>query len=120
MLICAFRSALARISLNLCFCVFALTFSAHVASAQGTDDAMSESTGSIEDLVDQGQDYLNEKHEGIAREYGGYRRSPNLFGINQSGGDRRPDLSLFSLEVGLNPMASERTGIYWCDANQKC
>jgi hypothetical protein len=82
--------------------------------AQVPDDSQSaglvDSTLSAEELAVQGGDSLTEKYEDIAREYGGYRRSSNLFGTNASGGSAHPGLSVFGIDQGLNPHNVERNG----------
>ncbi len=110
MLICLKRSISGHIGLYVIVLVL-ICFSTS-AFAQ-SDNALSSGADSIQELVEQGNDLLPEKYEGVAREYGGYRKSPNLFGRNSSGGSRHPDLNQYSMEVGLNPAVAERAGIFY-------
>jgi len=91
--------------------VLAVTnFTSNLANAQEESAGLSDSTGSVEELANQGGDLLTEKYEDVAREYGGFRRSPILFGTNSVGGSAHPNMSLFGLDQGVNPKNLERVG----------
>jgi hypothetical protein len=84
-----------------------------LAGLASAETGLEVTTNSTEELTNQGGDTLIEKYEDIAREYGGFRRSPLLFGSNKSGGSHHPGLSVPGIDVGMNPHNTERAGIFY-------
>jgi hypothetical protein len=104
------RVVLVAIRLHLVVLVFAASAQAQ-ATEEPAESGLGSSTASIEELNNQGGDLLVEKYEDVAREYGGFRRSPNLFGPNSSGGSAHPGASMSAMDIGLNPRNPGRAGI---------
>ena len=105
-----FRSNLIGLALP----VLCLSFFLTIDQANAQDETgLKDSTDSAGELANQGGDALSDKYEDVAREYGGFRRSPILFGKNTNGGTQHPGLSLSGMDVGLNPLNEEKTGIYY-------
>lgn len=101
------RVVLVAIRVNLIVIVFTTLAYAEEGNAGA---GLGDSADSIEQLSNQGGDSMIEKYEDVAREYGGFRRSPNLFGINSSGGSAHPGDALSGLDVGINPRNIARSG----------